>query len=111
MNPKLFESIVSGRVARLLSTHVVAGNAVDHTRIMTQHLKGIFNWELEQLVAQQEYFKPSHNQTGNGSLSPDHLHTSEAQHFVRNKKNELETLIKKKISSLVNEQVTFVIVY
>lgn len=88
----------------MLATHFVVGNAGDHTRIMTQHLRGIFNWELEQweqLAAQQDSSQHKHS-TGNGNMPASY---SSQPGAVKHKKSQLEGLLNNKIQSLQNEQV------
>ena len=77
--------------------HHVAGSETHHNKIMSQYLKGVFSWDLEQLQEVQR-----------SELCPPTALTelpSGNQQFVREKKSELEGFIRKKISSLKIEEV------
>ena len=84
----------------------VAGSETQHNKIMSQYLRGVFNWDLEQLqdITRPELCPPpppaapvTDLQSGNQD--------DQGQHVVRAKKSELEGLIRKKISSLKIEEV------
>ena len=85
----------------IVSTHFVAGNAGDHTRLMTQHLRGIFNWELEQCEPAQQDSSQHKLVTGNGTMAG--LESSHSA--VKHKKSQLEGLLNNKSIALQNEQV------
>ena len=82
--------------------HHVAGSQTQHTKIMSQYLKGVFNWDLDQVqeIPRSEFCPPP---TPLGDL-PSGNQDDQGQ-FVRAKKCELEGFIRKKISSLKIEEV------
>ena len=77
----------------------VAGSETHHNKIMSQYLRGVFAWDLEQL--QEIPRDPPAPLTDLPSGNQD----DQGQQFVRAKKCELEGLIRKKISSLKIEEV------
>ena len=83
--------------------HHVAGSETHHNKIMSQYLKGVFSWDLEQLqeIPRSEFCPPPAPLTELQSGNQD----DQAQQFVRTKKCELEGFIRKKISSLKIEEV------
>ena len=77
--------------------HRVAGSETHHNKIMSQYLRGVFNWDLDQL---QELQRPE--------LCPPPTPLTDlpaGNQDVRAKKSELEGFIRKKISSLKIEEV------
>ena len=84
--------------------HHVAGSETHHNKIMSQYLKGVFNWDLEQLqeVPRSEFCAPPPPVTDLPSGNQD---DHQGQQFVRTKKCQLEGFIRKKISSLKIEEV------
>ena len=77
--------------------HHVAGSESHHNKIMSQYLRGVFNWDLDQLQELQrpELCPPPASLTDLSGGNQD----------VRAKKSELEGFIRKKISSLKIEEV------
>ena len=83
--------------------HHVAGSETQHNKIMSQYLKGVFNWDLEQLqeIPRSEFCPPPAPLPDLQSGNQD----DQGQQFVRAKKCELEGFIRKKISSIKIEEV------
>lgn len=69
---------------------------------MAQHLKGVFNWEMEQLHEFQktDFSRHLDQQIGSGSEA-EQGHT----HVAVTKKSELEGYIRKRLSTLKAEEV------
>ena len=101
-----------------IDCHFVAGSCGDSGHLVTmmlQHLKGVFNWDTEQLHDAQ---KLDHsldqqigNQTGNSIIGPEVDQArlqGHKQNFVTQKKCELEGYIGKRIATLKSEEVSFI---
>ena len=83
--------------------HHVAGSESHHNKIMSQYLRGVFNWDLDQL---QENHRPELCPPPTSLTDlPSGNQEDQVQQFVRGKKCELEGFIRKKISSLKIEEV------
>ena len=85
---------------RDFNCHLVAGSDGHHTRIMAQHLKGLFNWEMESLPADSWQKREFSSDTGTEGPPGQH------QHGAGEKKAQLEGYLKRKISSLRSEEVS-----
>ena len=101
-----------------IDCHFVAGSCGDSGHLVTmmlQHLKGVFNWDSEQLHDAQ---KLDHSldqqighQTGNSIIGPEVDQArlqGHKQNFVTQKKCELEGYIGKRIATLKSEEVSFI---
>ena len=87
-------------MARDFNCHLVAGSDGHHTRIMAQHLKGLFNWEMESLP--DSSWQKREFSSDSGSEGPPGQH----QLGASEKKGQLEGYLRRKISSLRSEEVS-----